>query len=145
LWTCGRNYLSFEQRIIVARSYHVEIARFAADADQKWVDNLLSRFDVPGVDSSKQGLSRRISDEGVYYIALIRVLTSDLEVSTAKAVSLAGQLLTVPGSVVVADEIELVFDRLDFQRRIDARIAEAVESIAPARRGRPPKRPAADD
>lgn len=125
----------------MARGYHVEIAGFAAEADQKWVDNLLSRFDVPGVDSSKQGLSRRISDVGIYHIALVRVLTSELEVSTAKAVALAGQLLIVPEGVVVAEGIELVFDRAAFQRRIDARIAEAVESIAPARRGRPPKKP----
>jgi hypothetical protein len=124
----------------MTRSYHVEIARFAADADQKWVDNLLSRFDVPGVDSSKQGLSRRISDTGVYHIALIRVLTAELEVSTARAVLLAGQLLTDPGAVVVADDLELIFDRPSFERRIDARVADAVESIAPARRGRPPKR-----
>ena len=129
----------------MARSYHVEIARFAADADQKWIDNLLSRFDVPGVDSSKQGLSRRISDEGIYQIALIRALTAELEVSTARAVSLAGQLLAVPNAVVVAEDIELVFDRPSFERRIGARIAEAVESIAPARRGRPPKRRAIDD
>jgi hypothetical protein len=124
----------------MSRSYHVEIARFAADADQKWVDNLLSRFDVPGVDSSKQGLSRRISDVGIYHIALIRELTAELDVSTARAVTLAGQLLTVPGGVFVADDIELVFDRPSFERRIDERVADAVESIAPARRGRPPKR-----
>jgi hypothetical protein len=129
----------------MARSYHVEIARFAADADQKWVDNLLSRFDVPGVDSSKQGLSRRISDVGIYHIALIRVLTAELELSTARAVTLAGQLLAVPGTVVVADDIELTFDRPSFERRIDARVADAVESIAPARRGRPPKRRVANE
>ncbi len=127
------------------RSYHVEIARFAADADQKWVDNLLSRFEVPGVDSSKQGLSRRISDVGIYHIALIRALTAELEVSTARAVSLAGQLLTDPAAVVVAEDIELVFDRPSFERRIDARVADAVESIAPARRGRPPKRRVSED
>jgi hypothetical protein len=124
----------------MVRSYHVEIARFAADADQKWVDNLLSRFDIPGVDSSHQGLSRRISDIGIYHIALIRALTAELEVSTARAVTLAGQLLTIPDAVIVADDLELVFDRPSFERRIDARVSEAVESIAPARRGRPPKR-----
>ena len=124
----------------MARSYHVEIASFAAGADQKWVDNLLSRFGVPGVDSSKQGLSRRISDVGVYHIALIRELTAELEVSTARAVTLAGQLLAVPGAVRLTEDIEMVFDRPSFERRIDARVAEAVESIAPARRGRPPKR-----
>jgi hypothetical protein len=128
----------------MARSYHVEIARFAADADQKWVDNLLSRFDVTGVESARQGLARRISDEGIYHIALIRELTSELEISTAKAVALAGQLLTDPGPIIVAEDLELVFERSVFERRISARVAEAVESIAPARRGRPPKRRTAD-
>ena len=129
----------------MARSYHVEIARFAAEADQKWVDNLLSRFDVPGVDSSKQGLSRRISDVGIYHIALIRVLTAELEVSTARAVRLATQLLATPDAVVVAEDLELAFDRLSFERRIDVRLVDAVESIAPARRGRPPKRRTIDE
>jgi hypothetical protein len=129
----------------MARSYHVEIARFAAHAEQKWVDNLLSRFDVPGVDSSKQGLSRRISDVGIYHVALIRSLTAELEVSTARAVTLASQLLATPDSVVVAEDLELAFDRPSFERRIDARVAEAVESIAPARRGRPPKRKAVNE
>src|SRR4051794_36005228 len=124
----------------MARSYHVEIAAFAADADQKWVDNLLSRYDVPGVDSSKQGLSRRISNVGIYHIALIRALTAQLEVSTARAVFLADQLLAIPGSVALAEDVQLTLDRPSFERRIDARVAEAVESIAPARRGRPPKR-----
>jgi len=129
----------------MSRSYHVEIAMFAANADQKWVDNLLSRFDVRGVDSSKQGLSRRISDVGIYHIALIRVLTAELEVSTARAVILAEQLLGLTHPVSVAEDIKLVFDRPSFERRIDARVAEAVESIAPARRGRPPKRRAIDE
>src|ERR1044071_8241873 len=100
----------------MARSYHVEIARFAADADQKWVDNLLSRFDIPGVDSSRQGLSRRISDIGIYHIALIRALIAELEVSTARAVTLAGQLLSAPNAVSVTADIELVFDRPLFER-----------------------------
>jgi len=128
----------------MARSYHVEIATFAAEADQKWVDNLLSRFAVPGVESARQGLSRRISDLGVYHVALIRLLTSELDLSTARAVSLASQLLAVPGSIRIADDIELVFQRAMFEERIDDRIAIAVESIAPARRGRPPKRRDAD-
>jgi hypothetical protein len=36
--------------------------------------------------------------------------------------------------------LELRLDRRVFEREIDARIQEAVESIVPARRGRPPKR-----
>lgn len=130
----------------MARFYHVDIARFAADADQKWVDNLLSHYDVPGVDGARQGLARRISAVGVQHIALIRALTRDAGISTASAVSLSVRLLT-PGivSVPIAAGLEFRFDRDAFEQRVDGAIAEAVESIAPARRGRPPKRVGGDD
>lgn len=125
----------------MARVYHVEIAQFAAGADAKWVDNLLSHFAIPGVEGSRQGLSRRITTEGVYHIALIRVLCRQGGLSLANAVTVSGQFLAVggQGAMVFCDELQLQFDRIAFQRRIDAAIADAVECIAPARRGRPPK------
>ena len=130
----------------MAPLYHVDIARFAANADQKWVDNLLSHHDVPGVEGAKQGLARRISAIGVYHIALIRFLTRDAGIGTASAVSLSVRLLT-PGisSVSIVAGLELRFDRDTFERQIDGAISEAVESIAPARRGRPPKPATASD
>ena len=126
----------------MARQYHVDIARFAAKADAKWVDNLLSHFDVPGVERARQGLSRRISPDGIYHIALVRRLNRELGISTAAAVSLAARLLsTEAGRVPLADGLELEFDGGRFRRDIDASIAEGVESLAPARRGRPPRDP----
>jgi hypothetical protein len=127
----------------VARHYHVDVARFATGADHKWVDNLLSHFDVPGVEGARQGLARRISVDGVYHIALIRALSRDLGMSVASAVSLAGLLLSERGDarIEVTTGMVLALDRGSFTRRIDLAIAEAVESVAPARRGRPPKRP----
>lgn len=124
----------------MAREYHVDIARFAANADPKWVDNLLSHFDVPGVDGARQGLARRITHVGIQHIALIRALTRDVGLSTASAVSLSVRLLTPEStSVTITPGVEIRFDRIAFERTVDAAIGEAVESIAPARRGRPPK------
>ena len=124
----------------MARVYHVDAARFAASADAKWVDNLLSHFDIPGVESARQGLARRISDVGIHHIALIRALTKELGINTATAVQLAAQLLSDSGDAIeVAPGLVLSIDRQIFERQIDKAIAEAVESIAPARRGRPPK------
>ena len=126
----------------MARSYHVDIARFAADANEKWVDNLLSHFTIPGVEAARQGVPRRISAHGVYCIALVRRLTRDLGVSTEKAVVLADHLLTAQHDhVTVTPAVELRINRRGFQQEIDARVAEAVESIVPARRGRPRSRP----
>jgi hypothetical protein len=124
----------------LAREYHVDIARFAANADSKWVDNLLSHFDVPGVDGARQGLARRLTRIGIQHIALIRALTRDVGLSTASAVSLSVRLLA-PGSAgtTITPGVEIRFDRTAFEQTVDAAISEAVESIAPARRGRPRK------
>jgi len=119
--------------------YHVDIARFAAEADQKWVDNLLSHFDIPGVENSRQGMARRISADAIHHIALVRILNRELGIPTAKAVLLATDLLSSPGAhVAIQHTVEISVDTARFRRHVDAAIAEAVESIAPPRRGRPP-------
>jgi hypothetical protein len=129
----------------LARFYHVDIARFVSGADFKWVDNLLSHFNVPGVERTRQGSSRRLSAAGIHHIALIRTISSNLGVSTGLAVALASRLLgEEPSKVDIEPAISLTLDRSTFVRRIDAAIAVAVESIEPARRGRPPRRPATE-
>ena len=126
----------------MARFYHVDIARFAAGADTKWVDNLLSKFSVPGVEGARQGLARRISADGIYHIALIRALNRDLGISVPQAVPLAARLLSAEdGRVLLGDELQLQLDGIRFRAALDASIAEGVESLAPARRGRPPSAP----
>ena len=125
----------------MSRHYHIDIARHASDADAKWTDNLLSRFDIPGVDRARQGVSRRVSVHGVYHVALIRRLAMELRLPLDVAVAVAGQLLTTDARhVPLGDGLEIRLDRQAFAREIDARIAEAVESVVPARRGRPPAR-----
>jgi hypothetical protein len=126
----------------LARQYHVDIARFAASADSKWVDNLLSKFDVPGVEGARQGLSRRISADGIYHIALIRLLNRDLGINVSHAVALAADLLSAEdGGMSLSGDLELRLDGARFRATLDALIAEGVESLAPARRGRPPRTP----
>jgi hypothetical protein len=125
----------------LAREYHVDIARFAANADQKWVDNLLSHYDVPGVEGARQGQARRITHVGVQHIALIRALTLEPVLKVGAAVSLSVRLLApeTDGVVEICSGVELRLDRAEFARTVDAAIGEAVEAVAPARRGRPKK------
>jgi hypothetical protein len=123
----------------MARHYHIDIAVFAAESDRKWVDNLLSHFDVPGVDSAKQGVARRFSQAGIYHVALTRRLWRDAGMSVEAALSAARRLLSEPsGRFLLAPAIELTIDREAFRAEIDSRVADAVESIVPRRRGRPP-------
>ena len=125
----------------MARTYHIDIAAVAADADRKWVDNLLSRFEIVGVDSARRGVARRISSDGLYRIALIRRLSVELGIPAAVAVGVADRLLReTTDRVALMPGLDLVFDRATFEVEIDERIGRAVEWLRPARRGRPPQR-----
>jgi hypothetical protein len=126
----------------MARSYHIDIAAFAADADRKWVDNLLSHFHVVGVEGGRQGVSRGVSAGAVYQVVLVRRLTRGMGLSADTAVRFANQLLATDGSSLpIDDSIMLTLDRQRFEADVAERIADAVEAIVPARRGRPPSRP----
>jgi hypothetical protein len=125
----------------MSRLYHVEIARFAADSDLKWIDNLLSHFDIAGVERTRQGVSRRITMEGILHIALIRRLNRELHVSVASAVALAAQVLASHSACAeVGAGIELRVDRTALEHEIGHRVNDAVEASIRPRRGRPSKR-----
>ena len=125
----------------MARTYHTKIAAFAANADAKWVDNLLSHSGVPGVSGGTRGASRRISAAGIRHIALVHRLNRVAGFSVEAAVALAERLLrTGADRAELGAGLELQIDRQAFEREVEARIHEAVESIVPARRGRRPKR-----
>ena len=122
-------------------SYHIDIAGYVANADRKWVDNLLSHFAVPGVERGRRGSARRVTQMGLYHIALVRVIAREMGAPLKTSVMLATTLLHAESpEVPVFGTLALRFDRDRFQREVDARIAEAVEAIVPARRGRPPAR-----
>lgn len=121
------------------RTYHVDIARHAADAERKWIDNLLSQFDIPGVERTRRGSARRITPNGIYHIALARYIVLELRTTVRAAVSLAESLMRAPGAEIeLFQGFSIRFDRHAFQAAIDARISDAVEAIVPAKRGRPP-------
>lgn len=129
----------------MARSYHVEIASFAAGADNKWVDNVLSRFQLHGVESARQGVARKISMSGIYHIAIVRRLVRDIGLPVEVAINLATQLLGSPdGRATLSPLLQVQLDRAAFEQQVGDLVAEAVETTAPARRGRPPRRPARD-
>ena len=122
-------------------TYHIDIAGLVAGADQKWVDNLISRFPVDGVERSTHGVSRRISTPAVRQIVLARRLVTALGVQVGAAVALANGLLSSQdGSVSLRNGLELRIDRNAFDAEIERALTDAVERVVPARRGRPPRR-----
>jgi hypothetical protein len=126
----------------MARNYHVDIAAFAANVDHKWIDNLLSHFSVPGVESVKQGVARKLSLQAIQTVVLVRALSADAGFSVDQALTTASRLLdSTDGRVLGATPwIALQFDRRAFEAEVDRRVAAAVEAVVPRRRGRPPAR-----
>ena len=123
------------------RLYHIDIARHAADAERKWIDNLLSHFDIPGVERRQRGASRRITPTGIYHIALARHVALRFDMSVKSAVGLAKSLMRSDSPEhPIFPGLSLQFDRRQFEAAIDARVIDAVEAVIPARRGRPPTR-----
>jgi len=69
-------------------------------------------------------------------------MSRGLGVSTGTALTLAARLLSENTSTVdVEPGLSLTLEKVSFLRRVDAAITDAVETVEPARRGRPPKRP----
>jgi hypothetical protein len=124
------------------RTYDVRTAALTVDADAKWVDNLLSHFDVPGCIGSRQGVQREISDAGLRAIASIRILQTDIGVSLERAVELVRDALSRRGnleSLVTArgSRIDIRVDALEAE--LQARLPDALEAVPRRRRGRPRK------
>jgi len=116
------------------------LAQHVAGADARWVDNLISRFALPGVDGTGRGSSRRITEIGIQHIALVRSLSVELGFALSTAVPLAKTLLASSddAELDVGPWVRLRFRRAEFKRHIDGLIADGVEAITPTRRGRPP-------
>jgi hypothetical protein len=129
----------------MARSYSVAAVAFAVAAEPKWVDNLIARHDVPGVARRGRGVELGVSALGLLTIAATRRLVTDLGVPAAVALPLARRLVADPeGTTAVGGALAVRLDRRTLERELAARLVEAAETIAPRRRGRPPRhRPSA--
>src|ERR1043166_3648992 len=85
----------------MVRLYHVEAACVAADCDRKWLDNVLSRFGMDGVESGGRGRARRISLRGLRQIVVIRELALQAGVPLVEAVRISARLLADGAPIVV--------------------------------------------
>ncbi|OYV72877.1 MAG: hypothetical protein B7Z72_03785 [Gemmatimonadetes bacterium 21-71-4] len=121
--------------------YDLPTVAFVVDAPKKWVDNTCSHFAVPGVERSRQGVSRHFSMEGVLAVQLVRDLCVELGLPVREGVRLATALLA--DDHTTASPARGVVIRLDIEtltHHVQRRLLEAVESVPRIRRGRPPSR-----
>lgn len=121
------------------RGYTVATAALALRVKAKWLDNLLSHHDVPGVVRGRQGVSRRLPPHSILVIDVARHLIDDLSIPAHRGLELAAKL--VAGSTPeldVSPRISLRLDTRSMAAELRARLDEAAEIAAVPRRGRRP-------
>ncbi len=127
----------------MARTYSSRLTALTIGADPRWVDNLLSRHTIPGVSKGRRGIERRISEEALLHVELIRMLNLELGVSLESAVVIARALagktgydapnFETPSGLRLSAPLDAIIHRLR------TRLAESVEYVAQVPRGRRPR------
>jgi hypothetical protein len=118
------------------RLYDVAVASFALRVDRKWLDNLLSQHDVPGVSRSVQGLARQIPLRSLAIIAIVRDLQRQLGLGVGRGLQIAARLVGPSHGNARAGIVSLTVDVSALERELDHRLVDAMETVVPKPRGR---------
>jgi hypothetical protein len=121
----------------MARAYTVGTVALALDVPSKWLDNILSHHRVPGVVQARQGVSRKVTPEGLLQLALAVRLIGDLGIPAANALQLAGTIAASNGIYSTPSGIGVSLDLNQLRSKLETRLAQAVEIAPVPRRGRP--------
>jgi hypothetical protein len=124
----------------MARAYTIATAALALGTSVKWLDNVISHNRVPGVAQKRQGISRRLTVEGMLLLALAALLIQELGLPTSKAITLAENLARNEGRYSAQQGLlNLGLDLTTFRLRLLERLENAVEIAPVPKRGRPPR------
>lgn len=145
----------------MARVYDIAVAALAIGVERKWLDNLTAQHPIPGTEHLARGVARRLSMRALLTAAIVRDLNRALGVPVGRGVEIAGSVLgaqpATEGAVIaqsgqgdsasapraalpIADSITLSIDVGRLERDIERRLLEAMETVVPRRRGRPPRK-----
>jgi hypothetical protein len=127
----------------MARVYDIAVAALAIDVDRKWLDNLTSQHTIPGTEHFARGVARRLSIRTLLTAAVVRDLNRDLGVPVSRGVELAIAMLgeaTPRAESRIGASIMLSVDVAGLEREIERRLLDAMETVVPRRRGRPPRK-----
>lgn len=123
----------------MARAYTVATAALALGVPVKWLDNVLSHNRVAGVARERQGISRRLTVEGLVVLALAFLLIRELGLPMPKAIVVAEGLAKNEGRHIAQQGLSLALDLPSFRVRLLERLENAVEIAPVPKRGRPPR------
>lgn len=121
------------------RAYSSAVVANALGVDRRWLDGVVIQNRIEGVQRERQGVSRTITPSAVLTVAVAIALIEGLHLPIAVALELGAALILQGGEHSPADGLSLRVDILEIDRRISARLTEAVEAHPSPRRGRPPR------
>ena len=122
----------------MARAYTIATAALALGTSVKWLDNVLSHNRVSGVAQERQGISRRLTVEGLLVLALTVLFIQELGLPTPKAIVLAEDLVKNEGRYMAQQGLTVALDLPSFRIRLLENLENAVEIAPVPKRGRPP-------
>ena len=143
----------------MARVYDIAVAAHAIGVERKWLDNLTAQHSIPGTEHVARGVARRLSMRTLLTAAIVRDLNRGLGVPVSRGVEAASSILggqpSVDGAaptgpegappasrpvLAVGESMALSVDVGRLEREIERRLLEAMETVVPRRRGRPPRK-----
>ena len=123
----------------MARAYTIATAALTLGTSVKWLDNVLSHNRVSGIARERQGVSRRLTVEGLVGLALAVLLVRELGLPTATAITVAENLAKNEGRYAASQGLILSLDLTSFRVGLLERLESAVEIAPVPKRGRPRK------
>jgi hypothetical protein len=128
----------------MTRTYDVHATALALDVAPKWLDNLLSHHGIPGSKKGRQGVARRITNQSLTAIEVVRMLRTDLGVPIARAVELTAALLDKrqgdgDARMITDSGVVVTIPIAAIEARLRQQMVSALESVGQRRRGRPPR------
>ncbi|SRR5258708_27485647 len=122
------------------RSYDVRTAAFAVGVSTKWVDNVLSHHEIPGVERATHGVERRLPFSALVVLAVARDLSAELSIPLRRACEIASKLTASDGdagSCPVGENMALTGDLSNLAADIERRLLEVADLAFRVPRGRP--------
>jgi hypothetical protein len=122
------------------RAYTVAATAVALGVSSKWVDNVLSHHQVPGVHQTRQGIARRVTPAALLILDLTLRLVRSLGVPLPQALETARRLIDAREGGIALSGVASIQIRADVEtltNDLNARLERAVEISPTPRRGRP--------
>lgn len=122
------------------RAYTVAATAAALGVSSKWVDNVLSHHQVPGVHQARQGIARRVTPAALLILDTALRLVRSLGLPLPQALETARRLIDAREGGIALSGATSIQIRADVQTLTDdlnARLERAVEMSPTPRRGRP--------